>query len=203
MSEELNNYMKDAKGRLVPESMVRDTDKLEDQLVKKIMGYADELSAQIARFKGHSFDDVNTFMDILAEKYGVKRGGSKGNLTFTSYDGTMKVTVQVAEHLEFGNELQVAKQLVDECIAKWSQDSNDKIRTLVDHAFRVDKEGKINREALFALRRLSIEDENWQRAMSALTDSIRIAGSKIYIRFYKRNSPEEKWTALTIDLAAA
>ncbi len=197
-------YMEDAKGRLIPENLVKPEHKLEDQLCRKIMGFADELNAQISRFKGHSFDDVYAFMDLLFEKYGVKRGGKKGNLTFTTFDGTMKVTVQISDHLEFGNELQIAKQLVDDCISKWSEGTNDKIKALVDHAFRVDKEGKINREALFALRRLQIDDDNWQKAMEALTDSIRIVGSKQYMRFYKKNkNQDDVWQAVTINLAAA
>ncbi|MGD9638351.1 MAG: DUF3164 family protein [Alphaproteobacteria bacterium] len=195
--------MKDAKGRFVPENLVKDVDKLEDQLVRKIMSFAFELNAQISRFKGHSFEDIGAFMDILADKYGVKRGGKKGNLSLSTFDGEMKVAVQVAEHLEFGNELQIAKQLVDECISKWAEGSNDKIRALVEHAFQTDKEGKINREALFALRRLQIDDEDWKRAMEALTDSIRVVGSKQYMRFYFRKSSEEKFSTLTIDLANA
>ncbi|MCK5295924.1 MAG: DUF3164 family protein, partial [Alphaproteobacteria bacterium] len=174
----LEGYMKDAKGRLVPENLVRDSDKLEDQTVRKIMEYAYELSGQIARFKGHCFDDIGVFMALLSEKYDVKKGGKKGNLTLTTYDGTAKVTIQVADRLTFGPELQIAKTLIDKCISKWSAGVNDHIRALVEHAFNVDKEGQVNREALFALRRVSIDDPDWQKAMEALTDSIRIVGSK-------------------------
>lgn len=196
-------YMADSKGRLVPESQIRPADLLEDQTVKEIMSYADELSAQIARFKGHTFDDIGAFMAVLAEKYNVKRGGKKGNLTLTSYNGTLKVTLQQADRLDFGPSLQVAKDLVDVCIKKWSEDVNAHIRTLVDHAFSVDKEGKINREALFALRRVEIDDPDWKKAMEALTDSIRVEGSKSYLRFYRRETPQDRWEAVTIDLAAA
>ena len=45
-------YMKDAAGRLVPESIVKPAEKLEDQLVAKIMDFARALSDQISRFKG-------------------------------------------------------------------------------------------------------------------------------------------------------
>lgn len=196
-------YMPDAKGRLVPELLVRAEDKLEDQLVRKIMGYADELSARIARFKGHTFDDIGAFMALLAEKYGASKGGAKGNVTFTSYDGTLKVQVQVSDTLTFGPGLQVAKELIDACIADWADGARDEIRTLVQHAFRTDKEGLVNREAIFALRRIEIADERWQRAMEAITQSIRVAGSNTYVRFYRRADPQAKWEAVTIDLASA
>ncbi|HEY9344208.1 MAG TPA: DUF3164 family protein [Inquilinus sp.] len=196
-------YLKDAKGRLVPEHLVKPTDKLQDQLVAKMLAYADELSAQIARFKAHCFDDVGTFVDLLAEQYGVTRGGGKGNMSFNSYDGTLKVVIAVADHLTFGPELQIAKTLVDECIAEWSEGSSDHIKVLVQHAFQVDQAGKVSREAIFGLRRLEIQDDRWQRAMAAINDSVRIEGSKAYIRFYRRPTPEATWQAVTIDLAAA
>lgn len=196
-------YFQDAKGRLVPEHLVKPEHKLEDQMVRKILGYADELSAQIARFKGHTFDDVGAFLALLAEKYQASRGGSKGNMTFTSFDGTLKVQVQVADAITFGPELQIAKDLVDECIAEWAEGSRAEIRALVEHAFRTDKEGLVNREAIFALRRIDIADERWQRAMAAITDSIRVAGSKTYVRFYRRADAQGRWQAIPIDLAAA
>lgn len=196
-------YMADAKGRLVPERMVSGPAKLEDQLVRKMMGFALDLSAQIARFKGHCYDDIAAFMALLAGEYGATKGGIKGNCTFISFDGTMKVQVQVADHMVFGPELQVAKELIDRCISGWAQGANEAIRTLVHHAFQVDKEGRVAREPILALRRVEIDDERWKRAMQAITDSIRIVGSRQYIRFYRRSSPQGPWEAVTIDLAAA
>lgn len=196
-------YMADAKGRLVPEHLVKPADKLQDQLVKKMMDFANALSAQIARFKGHCHDDVGAFLAILAEEYGAERGGQKGNMTFTTYDGLMKVQVAVADKTTFGPQLQTAKKLIDECITEWSEGVNANIRALVEHAFRVDKEGQVSRDALYALRRLDIDDERWQRAMQAITDAEIIEGSKTYIRFYRRSRAEDRFVQVTIDLASA
>ncbi|MGB0747155.1 MAG: DUF3164 family protein [Magnetospiraceae bacterium] len=196
-------YMMDAKGRLVPEHLVKRQALLEDQMVKKILEYADALSAQIARFKGHTFDDVAAFMDLLAEEYGAKKGGAKGNVTFSTYDGCAKVQVAVQDHIAFGPELQVAKELIDACIGEWAAGSRDEIRALVNHAFEVDKPGQVKREALFALRKIEIDDPRWKEAQKAITDSIRITGSKTYVRFYRRATAQDRWRAITIDLAAA
>lgn len=199
----LDGYMTDAKGRLVPKGLVKAQDLFEDELVRKMMGFAENLSAEIARFKGHCYDDVATFLDVLSLQYGAKKGGAKGNMTFTSYDGLLKVQIQVADHLAFGAELQIAKALIDECISEWAEGSRDQIRVLVNHAFQVDREGKVSREAVLALRRVEIDDERWKRAMQAITDSIRIIGSQKYIRFYRRRSIEAPWQAVTVDLASA
>jgi hypothetical protein len=194
-------YMRDAVGRMVPVAVVKAEHALEDQTVRKIISYAQGLSAEIGRFRGHTFDDVTTLVDLLAEKYGAKRGGKKGNITLTSYDGCMKVTVQVAEQLTFGPELQIAKGLVDECITAWAVDARPEIRALVEHAFQVDKEGRINRSALFQLRRLDIADKQWLAAMQALSDAIRVIGSKEYVRFYRRTNSKALWQPIVIDLA--
>ncbi|MDA8230370.1 MAG: DUF3164 family protein [Magnetospirillum sp.] len=197
-------YMKDAKDRLTPIELVKDTDKLEDQLVRKLLGHADDLNQQIARFKGHCFDDVGAFLDLLAEKYGWRpRDGAKGNMTFTTYDGCMKVQVAVADTLMFGPELQIAKGLIDECIAEWAEGSRAEIRALVEHAFRTDKEGQVSREAVFSLRKIDIDDERWKSAIQAINDSIRVQGSKTYLRFYRRANSTGRWENVTIDLASA
>jgi hypothetical protein len=198
-----DGYLKDAKGHLVPLDRVRPVDTLEDQLVRDLMGHAGELSGQIARFKAHCFDDVGAFLSLLAERYGAKRGGAKGNMTFTAYDGRLKVQIAVADRLVFGPELQVAKALIDECIVEWAAGVNANIRALVEHAFRTDQEGKVSREAVFALRRIEIDDERWRSAMAAIADSIRVESTKTYIRFYRRDDPAKPWQAVTIDLASA
>ncbi|TDT88074.1 uncharacterized protein DUF3164 [Azorhizobium sp. AG788] len=198
-----NRYMTDPQGHLVPVDLVKPQDALEDQTVRKIIRYADDLSARIARFRGHTFDDVASFVSILAERYGATRGGAKGNTTLTSFDGCLKVVVQVQDVLTFGPELQVAKAIVDECVAAWSDGAPAEVRALVQHAFQTDREGRINRAALFSLRRLKIERAPWPRAMAALDDAIRVVGSREYVRFYRRANARAKWEPITIDLASA
>lgn len=198
-----NLYMPDAKGALVPIALVKPVDRLKDELVRKMIGFAADLSAQISRFRGHCFDDIGSLQALLAQEYQAELGGKKGNITLTSYDGCLKVSVQVADLLEFGPELQAAKKLVDTCLTEWSEGSGDELRAIVNRAFSVDREGKINRAELFMLLRVGIEDPRWQRAMDAIRDSIRVIGSKTYIRFQQRESADAAWRSITIDLAAA
>lgn len=196
-------YMPDAKGNLVPVEMIKPTDKLEDETVRKIIGHAVDLSAQVARFKEHTFDDLGAFEALLAQEYGATKGGAKGNKTFMSFDGLMKVQVQVADLIDFGSQLQIAKGLIDECLTEWSADSRPEIRAIVTRAFNTDKEGKINRSEIFMLLRLDIEDERWQRAMAAIRDAMRVVGSKIYVRCHQRDRIDAEWRPVTIDLAKA
>lgn len=197
------NFMINAKGDLVAESNIKPEDKLQDQTVRNIMAFARDLSAQISRFRDHTMVDLGTFDALLAEQYGAKIGGAKGNRTYQTIDGLMKIQVQVSDLIDFGPELQIAKSLVDECLTEWSAESRPEIQTLVTRAFNTEKSGQINKSDLFMLLNLKIEDERWKKAMNAIRGSIRVTGSKEYVRFYQRADQKAEWKAVTIDLAKA
>ncbi len=196
-------YLPDAKGNLVPLETIKPADLLEDEVVRKLAGYGLALSEQIARFKAHSFDDIGGFDALLAQEYGASKGGAKGNKTLMTHDGLWKVQVQVADHIDFGPELQVAKALVDECLNEWASDARAEIRAIVTRAFNTDKAGQINRSEIFMLLRLQIEDARWQEGMRAIRDAMRVVGSKTYVRLYRRQTQTAPWQAITIDLAKA
>ena len=197
------DHIGDGKGGWTPVSLVKPQHLLEDELVRKIIGYASALSGQVTRFKQHTFDDLGSFEALLAQQYETTVGGKKGNKTFLSHDALMKIQVQVAENIVFGPELQVAKALVDECLNEWSAGARDEIRAIVTRAFNTDKEGQINRSEIFMLLRLEITDPRWLRAMAAIRDAMRVIGSKTYVRAYVRPTFDAPWQAVSIDLAKA
>ncbi|MBJ7318270.1 MAG: DUF3164 family protein [Brevundimonas sp.] len=196
-------FMEDAKGVLTPVEVIRPTDLLEDETVRRVMGFARPLSAQVARFKQHTLDDILGLLAIFDQEYGVKKGGTKGNVTLTSYDGTLKIQLAIADQITFGPELQSAKALVDECVLEWSHGARPELAVIVQRAFNTDKAGLVNRAELFRLLRLEIEDVRWKRAMTAIKDSIRPVGTKEYVRFYERADPRSSWTPITIDVAVS
>jgi len=197
------DHMRDAKGALVPVSVIRPQDKLQDELVRKVLGFALPLSDQISRFKQHTFEDIDGFVALLAQEYGEQRGGQRGNLTFLSFDGCMKVTVQVADNISFGPELQIAKGLFDECLNEWSADGPAELKAVVTRAFNTDKEGKINVSEILSILRLDIEDDRWGRAVQATRDAMRVVGTKSYVRCYQRDDAQGQWKPVNIDLAKA
>lgn len=190
-------------GAKLPVGTVKPQHLLEDDLVRSEIGHAQALSDQLSRFLAHFFDNLGAFEALISERYKAKVGGRKGNKTLMSYDGLFKVTVQVADNVVFGPELQVAKTLVDECLTDWSAGSGEELKAVIARAFNVDKEGQINRAALYSLLRLEISDERWKQAMQAIRDAMRVVGSKSYVRFYRRETSDAPWQPITIDLARA
>lgn len=190
------------RGALVPVETIPAKDLLIDEQVRKIIRYTRELHATMSRFKEHTFGDVVSLQDLLAQEYGAKLGGAKGNVQMTTFDGTEKVSVQVADLITFGPELQAAKQLIDQCMLRWGAESNANLRAIVNRAFQVDQQGQINQGNLYMLLRLEIDDADWQNAMQAIRDSIRVVGSKKYLRFSYRASADGQWITIPLDLAA-
>ena len=197
-------YMTDAKGAMWPIEVVKKQDLLRDELVRTLFAQAEEASALLKAFKERAFADVESFLALVAEKYGSTLKGDKGNVTLTSYDGSLRILVQIADVISFKSaELQACKAIVDELISEWSIDSQAELRAIVMNAFRVDKAGQINRGALLSLLRLEIAEPRWVKAMEALKDSISIDGTKAYIRFSRRSGPDEAWQNISLDLATA
>lgn len=197
-------YMTDSQGRLVLKEHVKIEDIIEDELVISLVGAAKIQHDSIRVFKHHAFNETKSFLDLLAEKYQISRGGRKGGVTLTSYDGLQKIVIAVQDFITFGAQLQIAKDLIDGCIKEWGEENaNKNIQALVEHAFRVDKNNRINVQNIMGLKRINITDEKWKRAMQAIDDSVRVESSKEYIRFYKRPSPEGEWQAITLDIAKA
>lgn len=195
-------YMEDAMGRLVPVDLVSDLDKARDGVVRELIGNALDMKGRLEKFKADSMGDVAAFIELAFEKYDAPLGGKKGNVSLVSYDGRYRVQLAVQERHTFGAELQAAKKLIDECFREWTENSRDEIKAIVNDAFQVDKEGRINMYRILSLRRIDIDHPKWNRAMSAISDALTVVDSKSYIRFYERDPEDGKWRAIKLDIAA-
>lgn len=195
-------YWEDARGNLTPISKIKAVDKDRTQVVEALVAMAKEEQSKLTVFKLNTMAAVQEFIERSLAEYDTKTGGAKGNVTLTSYDGRFKVVRQIQDTLVFDERLQAAKTLVDECIQEWSKGSKAEIKALINDAFNVDQAGKINTGRVLGLRRLDIDDERWQRAMKAIGDSMKVASSKPYIRFYERDETSGEYIAIALDLAA-
>lgn len=195
-------YKQDAKGNLVVISNIKPIDLIRDELVGELTKLAAQQQQKMLSFKHNIMNEVKTFVALSADEYNVKLGGKKGNITLLSFNGTQKIQLAVTELLQFDERLQIAKQLIDQCIHDWSSGANDRIRTLVEHAFQVDKQGQVSTGRILSLRKLDMRDERWDEAMKAIADSIQITDSKEYIRFYQRRTADDAWQPIALDLAA-
>lgn len=194
-------YWPDANGSLIPVDKIKPIDKARHQLAVKMIEQAKQMSETLRQFKLAAATSMEAFIQQSAEEYGAKVGGKKGNVTITSFDGRFKVERHIQDSIVFDERLQVAKTLIDDCIHVWAKGSNKNIQALVNQAFQVDKENKVNTGAVLALRRHKIDDPQWAKAMEAIADSMQTSSSKPYLRFYEKNQADE-WVAIHLNIAA-
>ncbi|EJG3901302.1 DUF3164 family protein [Salmonella enterica] len=195
-----DGYRCNAMGYLVPVDKIKPIDLLRDELVNELYEEARELRRKMAEFKLRSMQRIGDFVDLSASEYGVTYGGTKGNVTLPSFDGSRRVVQATGEHRVFDERIQAAKEMIDACIAKWSNGANENIIAIVNRSFRANKQGMIDINEVLSLRDLDIDDEEWQEAMRAVVDSIKVNGSSTYLRFYQRENGKE-YKQLSLDIA--
>lgn len=183
---DLSQYRQDARGNLIPIENIKEIDLDRDELVKEIFAAIEAPMRDLEQARRNGIEDVRAFVELAAEKYGAKPS-KKGNVTLHSFDGELRVTVAMADVLTFDERLTAAKTLIDECLDEWTQDSRQELKTIVQQAFDVNKEGNISTAKVLGLRRLNIEHEKWQRAMTAIDDSIHTQTTREYIRIHRRD----------------
>ena len=193
-----SKFMKNAQGAFIPIENVKAVDKLRDDLVKNLMSKTKEVQKIIEEHRNICWEDIKAFLEISASEHNVKYGGEKGNITLLSYDGKYKVVIANQDYISFNEKLQIAKDLIDECIRKWAKGADKNLLALVNDAFKVDKQGKISTEKILGLRRLEINDFTWNEAMKAITESITVEDSKRYIRFYERREKDGKYEHISL-----
>ena len=195
-------YWRDANDALIPISKIKQIDKDRHELVWELCEQAQKESARLVGFKTTAMFAITEFIDKSLAASDVKHGGKKGNVTLISFDGGYKIVRAMQENIVFDERLQAAKAKIDQCINGWAKGSKDEIKLLINDAFRVDQEGKISAGRVLGLRRHDITDPNWLLAMKAIGDSMRVASTKPYIRFYKRDDTTGEYQPISLDVAA-
>lgn len=192
-------FVKNAAGHLVPEHQVREHDKLRDSVARELATQAVAISDALAAFKAKALADIDDLIAISLERYQVKLGGKKGNVSITTYDGEFKIEKALADRLTFTEEILATKALIYTCIHKWSAGAHTHLLALVDRAF-TGRNGQIRTNDVLGLLRLDIDDPEWKTAMRALKDAIQVNGKAVYIRVYKRVG-DDRYEPVNLGLA--
>lgn len=178
-------------------------DVLIHEQVYRMIDFAKGLAAEIARFKAHTFADLDALDAMLAQEYGVTRKTGKGNRSFTSADGRHKVSIKINTPEVIGPELQQAKALIDEIVLEKGADADPVLAALVAQAFDVGKQGRVNTDMLRRLKKLEIADPRWPSIQKAIGDAITDGVSKAYITFHQwRDGGAGGWQMIPLDMAA-
>lgn len=196
-------YLNTVSGNLRRVDQLPAKDTLIHEQVYRMIDFAKGLAAEIARFKAHTFADIDALDAMLAQEYGVTRKGAKGNRSFTSADGRYRVSIKINTPEVVGPELQQAKALIDEIVLEKGADADPVLAALVAQAFDVGKQGRVNTDMLRRLKKMEIDDPRWPNIQKAIGDAITDGVSKAYITFHQwRGGAAGGWKMVPLDMAA-
>ena len=174
----------DALGRAIPVSVIKTEMLKQDSVVNNTLDRVLRLQKRIKSDKLKLYDEIQDYLEYVAKQSGLTW---KGNAGFTSFDGKYKIEIRFKERIEFGLELQLAKQKIDECLKDWTSESNANLRAIISEAFQVDKKGEIAKTRILSLRKYNIKDPVWKEAMELIDKAIRVVSTKQYITFYEKD----------------
>jgi ATP/maltotriose-dependent transcriptional regulator MalT len=189
MSDQIpKGYRQNGQGHLVPEANISDIDLLRDELVVGLVKDAKERSEAMSAFKRSCHSKVSSFVEVAAQDHNVSMGGNKGNVALTSFDGRFRVIRAIDETIQFTEGLVVAREMIERCIKRWSDGSNANLVVLIRKAFETDRQGNLSTARVLGLASVKIDDPEWREAVDVIQQSVRVASTKAYIRFYERNA---------------
>ncbi len=189
----------DAQGREYPEKILDKQLVKRDKLVKRLMKKAKALNEKIADEKTKMVADIEKYLADTAEQYGENW---KGNAELLSFDGSAKIEVKYKERIQFTEKLQIAKQKIDDCLIRWSENSNINLQAVIREAFQVDRKGEVAKGRILSLRQYNIKDSEWKVAMDLINEAIEVTSTKQYIAFYEREDSDKSFSLVTLNFSS-
>jgi len=191
-------YRQNALGHLVPEDKIDKTDKKRDDLVCELIPEAETAAAAMRDFKASAMKRIQDFADFVALKCKAPIGGVKGNITLTSYDGSLRVIRAVDEFISFNEKMTAARAIILDYIANLTKGADTDLAEIVSRAFETNKDGHLATARILALRAYNVKHPEWRRAMDLISQSIVVQSTGHYIRFYKKDG-NGKWQQIPME----
>lgn len=169
------------------------------RLVEGARALRDLMAEQKQRFLA----EAELYVRSMLAQYNADPTGKRGGFVIVSYDDLLKVELSVADYRAVDGAVVAAQALVSEVLTDLTEQLEPWVRELLDNAFnRDEKTGRINVDRLQSLRKVDIPHPKWPQTCEAIADSIRIAGSRSYLRFYERQRRDQQFTAISLQFSS-
>lgn len=176
-------------------------DQLAHELVMGLIPKVLELQAALAKFRDDSVGQVLAYRDMMMSDYGVKVGGTQGNISLRSECGRWLIKYQIQNTISFKGELEAAKALIFECLNEWTSQAGEELKEFVTRVFQLNSKGRIDTHEILGLSKMNITDERWLEAMRAIDDAVKRDFAATYINFYSVNPKTRVETRIPLDIA--
>lgn len=196
----VDGRMTDADGNLILITNIHESDLVEHDMVLSIASIWETLTGKMERFKQYCFEDVTTYVELLFEKYKTKRGGTEGNMSFTTFDRRYKLVIAIQRLITFGPEVLVAKAKMLEAAKEMSADDSHDVETMITAAF-TQIDGQLRVAEVLRMCNYKFTNATWNEAVGIVREAIEVIGKKKQIRLYRRNDAGQ-YDAVPLNIAA-
>ena len=191
----------DPRGKAVPQAYVKPLDRKRDHEVEMAVKEALALEKRMKILKEKLIDRIMKYKTAIGKETGVKLEG-KGNMCLTSFSGDKQVEFSMNDIVGFDEKLQIARQLINECLSEWSEDANKNLRIVVKQFFEADKKGKVNTQMVLKLRRFNVRRAKWNKAMDMIGEAISITGTRQYLNVRIRKNSTDKFRTVNLNFSS-
>lgn len=194
----------DSRGKTVPEEYVPELDRERDAMVERVFKRMLKLEEAIAHARIEALCEIDTYLAKLAKANRVKENW-KGNITLDSFDGALRILRSMDDLIGFSESLQIVKTQIDEWLRDRLNGVDESLAKVINQAFNVDKQGRVNTAMIMKLLHLDIQDPKWLKAMAILKESIVVKASRQYVSFQAKETTEagENWRKVILNFNAA
>lgn len=189
----------DPSGATVPAQYVPAIEKKKTKSVERIVREAEKAQNQLRKVKSLLFNECDNIYDMMKADANI-RTGKKGNYTISTFSKDKKIMVDVQETLAFDDNINFAKEKIEEYVAAKANGVDEDLLKLVHLAFESNK-GKLDTKRVLGLFKLKIQHPKWNEAMELIRKSVDRNFSKRYARIFIRQENGE-YKALELNFSS-
>ena len=198
MATKKENLWTDINGDQVPAKYVSKFDKARDAVSRRILKRFNAGRKVLEQIVRESIDDLDGLMQLKESV------GSKGNFQTSSFDGLIQVSIDQQYNIQLDERVARARELMLEYVnselARLDKDTTF-LRKLVEDSFRANAKGYLPISSILKLTRYEVKDERWNEARGILQDAMKPVPGKRYLNCRVRNTPQQDFKTIRLDLA--
>ena len=198
MATKKENLWTDINGDQVPAKYVSKFDKARDAVSRRILKRFNAGRKVLEQIVRESIEDLDGLMKLKESV------GSKGNFQTSSFDGLIQVSIDQQYNIQLDERVARARELMLEYVnSELSRLDKDTtfLRKLVEDSFRANAKGYLPISSILKLTRYEVKDERWNEARGILQDAMKPVPGKRYLNCRVRNTPQQDFKTIRLDLA--
>ena len=198
MATKKENLWTDINGDQVPAKYVSKFDKARDAVSRRILKRFLAGRKMLEQIVRESIADLDGLMKLKESV------GSKGNFQTSSFDGLIQVSIDQQYNIQLDERVARARELMLEYVnselSRLDEDTTF-LRKLVEDSFRANAKGYLPIASILKLTRYEVKDARWGEARGILQDAMKPVPGKRYLNCRVRNTPQQDFKTIRLDLA--